>query len=251
MGSLSGRVAFVTGGGTGIGRAAAELFAAEGADVVVAGRRPEPLREVAAASDGRISDFTMDVTRSADRALAVAAVAERYGRLDILVNNAAVVYVAPFMQLKEHEIEHVFHANLTSTALFIQQCVPLLARTKGNIVNISSAVARYTTVPSSQQVAYSASKAGLNQLTRALAAELGEMGIRVNAVAPGATLTPMATSGGLDEPSMRKKVLEMTALGRVGEPIDVARSILFLASDQAEWVTGQILDASGGLWIAS
>jgi len=178
-------------------------------------------------------------------------VVERHGRLDILVNNAATVHVGAFADLSEEQITELITTNLLGTALLIHQALPLLKATKGNIVNISSTSARHVPVPSLGLCAYAAAKAGLNQLTRELAAEVGPRGIRVNAVAPGFTRSEAMEHTLETRPEIIVSQAAITALGRMGEPLDVAKAILFLASDQAAWVTAQVLDASGGYFISS
>ncbi|TAL03403.1 MAG: SDR family oxidoreductase [Rhodospirillaceae bacterium] len=247
MGVLDGKVAFITGAGTGIGRGTAQLFAAEGAKVVIAARREGPLRDAAALAPGKISYVQMDLKSQADRHRALQTVMERHGRLDILVNNAANQYYGPFIEMTEDDIADTFLTNLTATASLIHRAIPLLRETKGNIVNISSTAGRFAPVPGQLMVAYSATRGGINQLTRTLAAELGPMGIRINAVAPGLTHGEVSDAKLLGKPDAPLDALRsVTALGRIGEPADIARVILFMASDQAAWVTGQILDASGG-----
>ncbi|HLY55800.1 MAG TPA: SDR family oxidoreductase [Stellaceae bacterium] len=249
MTSFKGKVVFITGAGTGIGRGTAELFAEAGANVVIAGRREQKVMEVAAASGGRITHVRMDLQVKADRDHALEIVLERHGRLDVLVNNAAHQLWKPFMEQTEQEIHDVAHTNLISAAQLIQRAVPHLQKTRGNIVNISSTAGRWTPMPSQHLSTYGASKAGINHLTRSLASELGPLGIRINAVAPG--LTHAETSSVTASNPQLKEMLEgMTALGRIGEPVDIARVVLFLASDQAGWVTGQVIDASGGWQVA-
>jgi NAD(P)-dependent dehydrogenase (short-subunit alcohol dehydrogenase family) len=246
MGVLEGKVAFVTGAGTGIGRGIAELFAREGAGVVIAARREAPLREVAATAPGKISYTLMDLTKRADRIRALDTVMQRHGRLDVLVNNAADQLWKPFLEQTEEEIDCVIDTNLISTAKLIHRAVPLLQETRGNIINISSTASRYTAVPSQQLTTYSASKAGINQLTRTLVPELGPLGIRINVVAPGLTHGEVADANLLSRPQAEEMVRGLTPLGRVGDPVDIARAVLFLASEQAAWITGQVIDASGG-----
>ena len=250
MGILDGKVALVTGGGTGIGRGIAELFAAEGARVVIAARREAKLRQVAETDPERIGYALMDLTSQADRHRVLETVIERHGRLDILVNNAANQLARSFVDQTEDEIGSVIDTNLASTAKLIHRAIPLLRETRGNIVSISSTAGRYTAIPSQRMTTYSAAKAGINQLTRTLAPELGPLGIRINVVAPGLTHGEVADAKLLGDPANHPKVLAVTPLGRIGEPVDIARSVLFLASDQASWVTGQVIDASGGWQIS-
>jgi NAD(P)-dependent dehydrogenase (short-subunit alcohol dehydrogenase family) len=249
MGMLEGKVALITGAGTGIGRGVAELFAAEGAQIVIAARRDGPLREVAALAPGKISYVQMDLAKRRDRHNALDAVVERHGRLDILINNAACQLWKPFLEQTEEEIAEVIGTNLISTAQLIHKAVPLLSRTGGSIVNISSTAARFSPTPSQKLTSYSASKAGINQLTRTLASELGPLGIRINAVAPGLTYGEKA-SVTLDRKELHEMLCGLTALGRIGQPIDIARVVLLMVSDYSAWVTGQVLDASGGWQIA-
>jgi NAD(P)-dependent dehydrogenase (short-subunit alcohol dehydrogenase family) len=251
MGILDGKVALITGGGTGIGRGTAELFAAEGANVVIAARREEPLRTVAALAPHRIGHIQMDLTKHEDRLRVFDTIIERHGRLDIVVNNAAYQLWKPFIETSDEEIEGLYYTNLSSTTRLIKMALPHLQATKGNIVNISSTASRYTAVPSQKLSVYSASKAALNQLTRTLAPELGPMGIRINAVAPGLTRGEVAEALLISDTKAQEWIRQVTALGRVGEPADIAKTILFLASDQASWVTGQVIDSSGGWQIAA
>lgn len=251
MGVLTGKVALITGAGSGIGRATAELFASEGADVVIAARREELLREVVAGNPARISYVAMDLTSAADRSAALQAVMDRHQRLDILVNNAARQLWKPFVDTTDAEIDEVYVTNLMSTLKLIKEALPLLTGTGGNIVNISSTAARYVTTPSDFLSVYGAAKAGLNQLTRALAPELGPLGVRINAVAPGVTAGEYAMQEIARIPGHLEALIKRTPLGRIGTPEDIARVAIFLASDQASWVTGQVIDASGGWQVAA
>ena len=251
MGMLEGKVALVTGAGTGIGKGIALRFAREGAKVVIAARREEKLRETAALDPENISWVRMDLKSHEERASALETVKQRHGGLDILVSNAGSQLWKEFLETSDEEIEDIYATNLASTVRFIKQAVPYLEERKGNIVIISSTAARYTASPSMKLTVYSASKAGLNQLTRSLAPELGPLGIRINAVAPGLTRGEYADEG-LQENDVATEawIKGMTPLGRIGEPDDIAKSVTFLASDMADWVTGQVLDASGGWMIA-
>ena len=249
MGRLEGKVALVTGAGTGIGRGIAELFAAEGAQVVIAARREAKLRETVALAPDRISHVLMDLTQRDDRVRALATVRERHGRLDVLVNNAGCQIAKPFIEQTEEEIAEVITTNVISTAQLIQRALPLLRETRGSIVNISSTAGRFTPFPSAGITSYAASRGGMNQLTRSLATELGPMGVRINAVAPGLTYGEVSGATLLSDPAQLAALEAMTPLGRIGQPADIAKAVLYLASGEAEWITGQILDSSGGWWI--
>jgi NAD(P)-dependent dehydrogenase (short-subunit alcohol dehydrogenase family) len=251
MGMLDGKVALVTGAGTGIGKATALKFAQEGAKVVIAARRENLLAQTAALSPDSISWVRMDLTDHDERARALEVVVERHGRLDILVSNAGYQLWKEFVDTTNEEIDDVFHTNLSSTTRFIKQTLPYLQKSKGNIVIVSSTSSRYTVSPSVKLSVYSASKAGLNHLTRSLAPEFGPMGIRINAVAPGLTRGEYADEG-LEQNDVATEawIRSMTPLGRIGEPEDIARVVTFMASDMASWVTGQVIDASGG-WMIS
>jgi NAD(P)-dependent dehydrogenase (short-subunit alcohol dehydrogenase family) len=246
MGLLDGKVALVTGAGTGIGKGIARKFVDEGAKVVIAARRENVLEEACQYAPGSMSWVRMDLCDNDDRAAALQACADRHGQLDILVSNAGMQLWKSFDDTTDEEIEEMYHTNLTSTVRLIKQSLPYLEKSNGNIVIISSTGGRYVTVPSQLLTVYSASKAGLNQLTRTLAPELGPKGIRINAVAPGVTRGEYADASLENEPEVAAGILQTTSLGRFGEPEDIAKVVLFMASDMASWVTGQVLDASGG-----
>lgn len=252
MAMLEGKVALITGAGTGIGKGTALMFAAEGAHVVIAARREGPLQETSALAPGRISYVQMDLNSQEDRARALQTVIDRHGRLDILVSNAGAQLWKSFEDTSDEEIEDIYQTNLASTVRFIKQAVPYLEASKGNVVIVSSTAGRYTLSPSQWLSVYGASKAGLNQFTRSVAPELGPKGIRINAVAPGLTRGEYADgSRSFDEPETKAWVQSVTPLGRMGEPEDIAKVITFMASDMASWVTGQVLDASGGWQISA
>ena len=239
MDQLNGKAVLITGGGTGIGRAIAESFAQKGAKVLITGRREAPLKEVSQAFEN-IKYVQADVTKADDRKNALQAIITKFGKLDILVNNAGVGYQKSFTELTDEDIETTLKTNLLAPITLSRDAVPYLSESKGSIVNIST-VAAQGVMPG--LAPYGASKAGLNHLTRLLAAELGPLGIRVNAVAPGVTKTDMA-AGMIEQ--MEEQMLQMTPLGRLGNPEDIANAVLLVSNGNAGWVTGQILEASGG-----
>lgn len=252
MGMLERKVALITGAGTGIGKGTALMFAAEGAKVVIAARREEPLAQTCALAPDAISYICMDLTNHDQRERALAAATERHGKLDVLVSNAGAQLWKDFAETSDEEIEEIYLTNLTSTVRFIKQALPYLEASRGNIVIISSTASRYVVSPSQKLTVYGASKAGLNQLARSLAPELGPKGIRINVVAPGLTRGEYADEGrSQNDVATQEWIRSVTPLGRIGEPEDIARVITFMASDMASWVTGQVIDASGGWQISA
>jgi 3-oxoacyl-[acyl-carrier protein] reductase len=207
------------------------------------------LQAVAATAPERISYVVLDVGDWAAHEAAIGTVIERHGRLDILINNAAHSVNKPFLEHTAEDFQRVIHVNLTSVAVLTQKATRFIAAHEGNIINVSSAAGKYTGMPPQMLAAYSASKAGLNQLTRILATELGPFGIRVNAVSPGVTDTEIC-AGVFADQALIDRCIAATPLGRTAVPDDIAEVICYLASEQAGWVTGQIVDATGGYHLA-
>lgn len=243
------RIVAVTGAGTGIGRATARAFAAEGATVLAVGRRPGPLGETAAGDD-RIVPLVADVTGPGEPERIVRFARETYGRLDVLVNNAAVVHSGALGTLSAERIEPQIATNLVAPVLLSQAALPLLEAAGGVIVNVSTSIGQRAWPGSS---VYAATKTALELLTRSWAVELAPRGIRVVAVAPGAIVTPIGEHQGLTPQqltALRAWQLAHTPLGRLGRPQDVAHSIIHLASRDASFVTGVILPVDGGAVVA-
>ena len=240
MNNSNNKVVIVTGGGTGIGRAITEKFVENGAQVLIVGRRKDPLEELAQRYPTKIRILQADITKAEDRKTIVHSTFNHFGKIDVLVNNAGVGLFGNIQEITDENFEQSYLTNLIAPASLIREALPHLATTKGSVINISSVVAKSVELGSS---AYACSKAALNQLTRILAVELGPNGIRVNAVAPGTTKTDM-TKRNIE---LNGKILaSRTPMRRVGEPKDIARVVYLLVSEDAGWVTGQILDASGG-----
>ena len=248
MFSLQDKVALVTGASQGIGRAIALALAGNGAKVAVAARSKDKLEALAKdiqATGREALVVPMDIADAAQVKAGFQQVLSRFGGLDILVNNAAVTRDGLALRMKLDDWETVLRTNLTGAHLCIQQAlVPMLKQRSGRIINISSVVAQ---VGNAGQANYVAAKAGLIGLTRAIAAEVASRNITVNAVAPGFIVTPMTDA----LPDKVKEDLKVRIpLGRFGADRDVAAAIVFLASEEAAYITGHVLDVNGGMHMA-
>jgi 3-oxoacyl-[acyl-carrier protein] reductase len=244
---MNNRTAFVSGASRGIGKACALTLAAAGARVVLAARNGDKLEEVAGEirSSGREAFVvTLDLSAADSIRDAFSKAAKEFGRIDILVNNAAITKDGLALRMKKDDWDSVISTNLTGSFLAIQQVLPGMVRERwGRIINISSVVGE-TGNPG--QANYVASKSGLIGLTKALALELSSRNITVNAVAPGFIETDM-TSVLSDE--VKQNLLGRIPLKRMGSPGDVAAAVRFLASEDAGYITGHVLDVNGGLYM--
>lgn len=238
------KVVIVTGAGSGIGAATARRFLAEGAAVVLNGRRGSKLEETAEgfASDkilidaGDISEKKY-VQGLVDRAIS------RFGRIDVLVNNAAIGFLGPFAEMPEEEWHKVMRTNVDGVFYGIRAALPYLLQSKGSIVNVSSVSGLGGDW---YQSFYNASKGAVSNLTRSLALELAPHGVRINAVNPSLTLTEM-TAAFQQHPALMQKILERIPLGRGAQPEEIAAVIAFLASDDASFINGVNLPVDGGV----
>ena len=246
---LTGKTAVVTGSSQGIGRGIVERFAREGADVVINyNRSPGGAHEVLAAVEaaGRRGLIVQaDVSTTAGVRHLIDAAVDHFGALDILVNNAGVEVHAPFWEVTEEEYDRVLNVNLKGVFFATQAMVNHARQTNrpARIINISSV---HEELPFPNFTAYCASKGGVKMLTRNLAVELGHLGITVNAIAPGAIETPINTKL-LNDPAKLNALLTQIPLNRLGQPEDVAGVAVFLASDDAAYVTGSTYFVDGGL----
>src|SRR6201985_1251499 len=248
MGKLTGKVAVVTGASKGIGAAIAKELGAQGASVVV---------NYASSKEGA-DKVVAEITKAGGKAIAVggsvaqsaeidklfAETKKAYGKVDILVNNAGVYEFAPLEAITEEEIDRIFDTNVKGLLLATKAGVALFPPEGGSVINIGS-VASEQTPPMS--VVYSGTKAAVDAMTRVLAKELGPRKIRVNAVNPGPVETEGFRSSGVEGSDFEKQMLQSTPLGRLGNPQDIATVVAFLASEDARWVTGSLIQAAGGM----
>jgi len=248
MFSLKDKVALVTGASQGIGWDIAQALVVAGAKVAVAARTEEKLAllvgEIAAAGGEAIA-IKMDVADAEQVKSGFKQVIEKFGRLDILVNNAAITRDGLAVRMKPDDWDAVIRTNLTGAHLCIQQALGTMMRARaGRIINVSSVVAQ---MGNAGQANYVAAKAGLIGLTKAIAMEIASRNITVNAVAPGFIETPMTN---VLSDKVKEELKARIPLGRLGVPRDVAASIVFLASDEAAYITGHVLDVNGGMYLA-
>src|SRR5215204_1598306 len=248
-GELEGRAALVTGATSGIGRATALRFAAEGARLALVGRDAETLGAVAAeirAGGGHSVEVQADVTVEAHARRAVETAAEALGGLDVLVNAAGIISNGTVETTQLDDWDEMMNVNLRSVFHLMQLTVPYLERRPGNVVNVSS-VTGLRAFPG--VLAYCVSKAGVDQLTRCAALELAPHGVRVNAVNPGVVVTNLHRRSGFDDAKYAAFLEHSKSthpLGRAGEPDEIAELIWFLASDRAGWITGETISIDGG-----
>jgi len=245
MGRLDGKVAIITGGASGIGKKTAEIFSKEGAAIAIFDVNRDALNQTEKEirdNGGKCNGYVVDVTNFEDVTEKVKEVIEDFGEIDVLVNNAGITRDNFLTKMEIDDWNKVIAINLTGTFNCAKAVAPyMMEKNKGNIVNVSSVVGVYGNIG---QTNYAASKAGVIGLTKTWAKEFAKKGIRVNAVAPGFIKTPMTDK-------VPEKVLEImiskTPMGRMGESLEVANAILFLASEESSFTTGHILHVDGGL----
>ena len=242
---LEGRVALITGASQGIGHACALALARQGASLAVAARNREKLDELVkeiTAAGGKAAAFVIDVADEEQIKSGIKSAIAHFGKIDILVNNAGITRDQLVMRMKRADWDSVLNTNLTSAYLCIQQVIPpMLKQRWGRIINITSVFGQ---MGQAGQANYAASKAGLIGLTMAMAREVASRNITCNAVAPGFIETSMTAA--LSE-EFRQTAVKTIPLGRVGSPNDVASAVTFLASEEASYITGHVLNVNGGL----
>jgi 3-oxoacyl-[acyl-carrier protein] reductase len=247
MSNLSGHVAFVTGASQGIGRACALVLAEAGAKVACAARSEDKLKSVVdeiIGKGGEAAAFKMDVANEDDVKNAIKAAIAQFGKVDILVNNAGITRDTLAMRMKRADWDDVIDTNLTGPFIATQAVTSSMLKQRwGRIINISSIFGQMGQIG---QANYAASKAGLIGLTKAMARELASRSITVNAVAPGWIETAMTAELSQD---LRDQVIKMVPLGRPGTDMEVAHAVRFLASDDAAYITGQVINVNGGMYM--
>lgn len=245
MALLEGKVAVVTGAARGIGRAIAVALSAEGAEIALCDLDASSLGETQnlVSKNGRKAEvFGVDVSKGDEVSSVTASVLEKFGRIDVLVNNAGITKDSFLMRMTEEQWNAVLNVNLNGTFLFTKAVAkPMMKQRSGAIVNIASIIGL---IGNAGQCNYAASKAGVIALTKSAAKELASRNVRVNAVAPGYIKTKMTED--LDE-EIKKKMLDAIPMNRMGLPDDVAKAVLFLAGDASSYMTGQVLTVSGGM----
>ena len=246
---MKDKIAVVTGASSGIGRAAALLFAKNGSDVVALGRNESELlalRDEARDYDGSVKVHLGDITETSQVDRMIGETVDAFGRIDVLVNAAGVIKGGNIENTTLDDWDRMMNINLRSIFYVMQKCIPHMEDSKGSIVNVSS-VTGIRAFPN--VLAYCVSKAGTDQLTRCSALELAPKGIRVNAVNPGVVVTNLHRRGGMSEEDYEKFLVNAKnthPLGRPGKPEEVAELIYFLASDKASWITGATYEIDGG-----
>jgi len=239
-----GKVAIVTGGGSGLGFAIAEKFIAAGITTIIAGRDKEKLNKAKEQLGNLCYAIPCDVSNLPSIPIFVEEVLKQFGQIDILVNNAGINLKKEFTEVTDEEFQNILITNVTAVFSMSREVVKhMLTRGTGNIINISSMAAQYG-LP--KVIAYTASKTAIDGMTRAMAVELSPKGIRVNAIAPGFIYSAMTEKALNSDPERKAKVFGRTPMGHMGQPDDIGNTAAFLVSDAAKYITGVILPVDGG-----
>ena len=245
MNKLNDKVAIVTGGSSGIGRAIAERFASEGANVIIVGRHEDTLKEVSGTND-KISYVVGDMTDSGAVQKVIDTAKDKFGRIDILVNNAGWCPVQPITEITVEDYDKAFDLDVRSVVDLTTRALPFIIENKGSIINLSSVGATHPGVNLSM---YVGAKAAIENFTRVWALELADKGVRVNAIAPGAIDTNIWNVPGLSEEESKKheeSIAKTIPFKRFGRPEEVANIAMFLVSDEASYVSGSVYAVDGG-----
>jgi NAD(P)-dependent dehydrogenase (short-subunit alcohol dehydrogenase family) len=239
------KIILITGGSSGIGFAIAQKFIAEGYTCIITGRNKTKLNQANHELGHKCFSFQYDMADIAGLPQFVSTIVSKFEKIDVLVNNAGINHKKALTEVTDEDFQNVIHINQTALFSLSREVIKVMLKQpdKGNIINISSMAAHYG-IP--QVVAYTASKTALEGMTRAMAVELSPMGIRVNCVAPGFIRTPMSSKALDKDPQRRNKVISRTPMGVLGQPIDVANAVFFLASKQASFITGEVIKVDGG-----
>lgn len=238
------KVAIVTGGGSGIGLAIAQRLAASDCQVVIFGRDEAKLREAVRNCRAAMSYLVCDVANAKSVPIAVQQVIDQFGQIDVLVNNAGINRKKPLIEVTDEDFMEVVQTNLVGVFTISREVSKqMIKQQSGSIIQISSMAAIYG-VP--KIIAYSASKAAVEGMTRAMASELSAFGVRVNCIAPGFIVTEMTDKALNSDPERKAKALGRTPMARMGQPMEIADAVAYLASDQASYITGVVLPVDGG-----
>jgi NAD(P)-dependent dehydrogenase (short-subunit alcohol dehydrogenase family) len=247
MGKLDGKVAIITGGSSGIGRATAKRFVEEGAAVFITGRRQDELDSAVREIGGQVTGVQGDISKLIELDRVFAAVGERAGRIDVLFANAGIGEFAPLGKITEAHYDKTFGVNVKGTLFTVQKALPLMSRGASIVINASMVSIKGTPAFS----VYAASKAALRSFARTWSVDLRDRGIRVNVISPGTIITPgYKDSLGLTDEQiedMTSQTAAVAPLGRVGTPDEIAKAVLFLASDDSSYITGIELFVDGGV----
>lgn len=241
---MENKIAIVTGGGSGLGYAIAEKFVRKGILTIIIGRDERKLHKAQQALGDLLQYKVCDLTELGNIPPLVGEIFSEYGRIDILVNNAGIHLKKPMLEVTDDEFQKVITTNLVSVFTFSREAAKIMVEQKsGSILNISSMAAHYG-IP--KVIAYSAAKAGIEGMTRAMAVELSPLGVRVNCIAPGFIETDMSSKALNNDPERKHKVLSRTPMAKLGKPSDVADAAYYITSSEADFLTGVALPVDGG-----
>jgi NAD(P)-dependent dehydrogenase (short-subunit alcohol dehydrogenase family) len=243
-GRTGGKIAIVTGGGSGIGFAISEKFTQNGIETIIVGRDENKLKQAKDKLGELCHAMICDVSDLSSIPGFISTIINQFGQIDVLVNNAGINMKKEFQDVTDEDFQKVITTNLTAVFAISREVVKQMLKQKsGSIINISSMAAQYG-LP--KVIAYSASKTAIDGMTRAMAVELSPKGIRVNAIAPGFIITEMTDKALNSDPERKAKVFGRTPMGHMGQPSDIGDAALFLASDAAKYITGVVLPVDGG-----